>query len=696
MSNFIDAKKRSELEALANEYNSVNNKTDLVSFPSDHRKYCHLVLPNGMRIFLIENNRSQTASAHLNVEAGSLDEPDSFPGLAHFLEHMVFKGSKKYPDVHEYQTFIQTHGGIYNGCTKEENTEFTFSIGHEHFESTLDRLSEFFTNPILDESASSAEIQIVHEEFERDFSQDAWCIVHIKKMLTNPKHPGYRFDTGNNETLKFSPELMQALRAFHRENYLANKMILILESNFSLREMEAFATKFFGAVPKSNIMPKKRTLPLRYLPDSLNLSIQYASKEKDDYLILEFVFLENSTIDLFHALDFISQMINNPSPHALKDILTEQGFIKEISSKGSPFNSSYFIDDDTQVTFDIGYPITELGKKQIPKIIELTYKYIHFILENCIDPSYFKEIQDLSFIANHFAAGSINPQFMFNLRKNSLDKFFVGTTILRDSTFPEGLIKKLLSQFKMVNMRKIIFQSEDLTEDSVIVEPFMKGKYIKKPLVDLKISKELEEVAFKKPEFNPYVPTHIELINQRDKRFKIPKKILDEDGIRCWYSQDFRFNSTQTSIMCILESNLLKKATKNEDVAIGIYSSLLQQTIEKHLKRHIEQISACFDIECTGRGINIKLTSIYDKHTKIFMDIINLFTGFKVEEDDFENAKAMYIEYLKNKTTDPILEQGISYIDTLLDQDDHPFEQYVQLIKDLTLEFLNDFILKCT
>lgn len=694
MSNIIDAKKRAELEALANEYNGVNNKTDLASFPSDHRKYCHLVLPNGLRILLIENNRSQKASAHLNVEAGSLDEPDTFPGLAHFLEHMVFQGSKKYPDVSEYQTFIQTHGGSYNGYTMDENTEFTFSIGHEHFENALDRLSEFFTNPTLNEAASTAEMKIVHEEFERYFSQDAWCLAQIKKMLTNPDHPGHRFMVGNNSTLKFSLELMQALRAFHKEHYVANKMILILESNFSLKEMEAFATKYFSAVPKLDAVPKKRTLPLRYLPDSLNVRIQYESKEKDDYLALEFVFTEKKSTELLHALHFISLLLNNPSPGALKDLLTERGWIKEISAKGGSFNASYGIEDDAQVTFRVGFPITELGQKQIPEIIDLTLKYINFLQKECVDLTYFKEFRDVALLNNQYSADTSNPNFMLNLRKYSLDKFFTGSNIVKESVFPESLIKKVLGYFKQENMRQIVFQSEALTEDSVIVEPYMKGKYIKKPL-DLKVSKELEQIAFKKPEYNPYIPEKFELIQKTDKRFKTPQIILDEDGIRCWYSQDYKFKVPKVSTMCILESNALKDTTIEEDTAIGIYSILFNQALQKHLQRHISIANSSVEIESTKRGIVIKLIGFSDKHNKIFMDIINLFAGFKVEEDDFESAKAMFIEYFQKKTTDPILEQGFSFVDTLLDQNDYSTEACLKVLQEISLEFLNNFAQKC-
>ena len=63
----------------------------------DHKKYKYIELPNKLKVLLIHDPESQIASVSLDVGAGSWNEPDEYPGLAHFCEHMLFIGSKKYP-----------------------------------------------------------------------------------------------------------------------------------------------------------------------------------------------------------------------------------------------------------------------------------------------------------------------------------------------------------------------------------------------------------------------------------------------------------------------------------------------------------------------------------------------------------------------------------------------------------------------
>jgi secreted Zn-dependent insulinase-like peptidase len=70
---------------------------------------------------------------------GSFADPDGYQGLAHFLEHMLFLGTEKYPDEKEYQAYISRHGGDTNAWTSMENTQYYFSVTADHLEGALDR-----------------------------------------------------------------------------------------------------------------------------------------------------------------------------------------------------------------------------------------------------------------------------------------------------------------------------------------------------------------------------------------------------------------------------------------------------------------------------------------------------------------------------------------------------------------------------
>ena len=86
-----------------------------VQSPNDTKEYRYLELDNGLRTLLISDENADHAAASLDVNVGSLQDPKHRAGLAHFLEHMLFLGTKTYPVAGEYQSFISQHGGSHNG-----------------------------------------------------------------------------------------------------------------------------------------------------------------------------------------------------------------------------------------------------------------------------------------------------------------------------------------------------------------------------------------------------------------------------------------------------------------------------------------------------------------------------------------------------------------------------------------------------
>jgi insulysin len=83
----------------------------------DKKSYRFLELPNKLKILIIEDNTLNYASAAMNVNTGSWNDPDEFEGLAHFLEHMLFQGSSKYQGINYYSGLMSKYGGSGNAYT---------------------------------------------------------------------------------------------------------------------------------------------------------------------------------------------------------------------------------------------------------------------------------------------------------------------------------------------------------------------------------------------------------------------------------------------------------------------------------------------------------------------------------------------------------------------------------------------------
>lgn len=101
-------------------------------------------------------------TAAMDVNVGSLTDPVDVQGLAHFLEHMLFLGSKPFPDENEYSRFLSTHGGHSNAFTTATDTTYFFDVAPAHLGGALDRFSRFFIDPLFDESCTERELNAVH------------------------------------------------------------------------------------------------------------------------------------------------------------------------------------------------------------------------------------------------------------------------------------------------------------------------------------------------------------------------------------------------------------------------------------------------------------------------------------------------------------------------------------------------------
>ena len=133
----------------------------------DKRVYKHVQLPNGVRCILISDKETDKSAASLDVKVGCSLDPKPLYGTAHFLEHMLFMGTEKYPSENEYSQFIQNNGGMNNAYTSLTNTNYHFDCSNEAFEEALDRFAQFFICPNFSESGAEREVKAVDSEFNQ-------------------------------------------------------------------------------------------------------------------------------------------------------------------------------------------------------------------------------------------------------------------------------------------------------------------------------------------------------------------------------------------------------------------------------------------------------------------------------------------------------------------------------------------------
>ena len=95
-------------------------------------------------------------------------------GTAHFLEHMLFMGTEKYPNENEYTEYIKNAGGYNNAFTSLTDTNYHFECSNEAFEGGLDRFAQFYISPLLGESQTEREMKAVDSEYNMSLQADHW------------------------------------------------------------------------------------------------------------------------------------------------------------------------------------------------------------------------------------------------------------------------------------------------------------------------------------------------------------------------------------------------------------------------------------------------------------------------------------------------------------------------------------------
>ena len=227
----------------------------IISPIAQNQNLRYITLSNSLEALLVSDPSTTKSGCAIQVRAGSSNEPKEINGLAHFLEHMLFQGSAKYPANDHFDDFLSRNNGMTNAFTADTVTIFYFDVDGKAFEDGLDIFSHFFIDARLDPAAVDREIYAVNNEYQIDLMKNDWRFMELLKKLANKENPYHRFTIGNYKTLKTIPEsknisLYAELRKFYETHYSSEKLTVTVISSQTLDELESLVTEKFSSVPK--------------------------------------------------------------------------------------------------------------------------------------------------------------------------------------------------------------------------------------------------------------------------------------------------------------------------------------------------------------------------------------------------------------------------------------------------------------
>ena len=164
-----------------------------------------LTLPNLLLVLLVQDNNQKVpnkgepiAYCALAVNVGGFNDPPHRNGLAHFLEHMIFMGSEKYPEEDAFSAHISENGGDCNAFTQYEKTVFTFDVCYSGLEKAFDMLAQNFSKPFLHPEAVDREIKAIESEYQMCIPDDSVRIIQtLQANCAQKDHIFNRFLWGN-------------------------------------------------------------------------------------------------------------------------------------------------------------------------------------------------------------------------------------------------------------------------------------------------------------------------------------------------------------------------------------------------------------------------------------------------------------------------------------------------------------------
>jgi zinc protease len=213
-------------------------------------------LENGMQVVVVTNRRAPVVSHHVWYKIGSADSPYGKSGLAHFLEHLMFKGTKSLAPG-EFSRIVARNGGNENAFTGPDYTGYFQTIARDRLELVMQMEADRMTNLKLGEQEVVNERSVVLEERSQRVDNDPGARLSEQLNATQYYHHPYRIPVigWRHEIESYTRE--DAL-AFYDAWYAPNNAVLIVAGDIDAAELRPLAEKYYGAIPARPVPPRIR------------------------------------------------------------------------------------------------------------------------------------------------------------------------------------------------------------------------------------------------------------------------------------------------------------------------------------------------------------------------------------------------------------------------------------------------------
>jgi len=203
--------------------------------------------PNGARVVLFPEPSRPTISVNMTVLVGSRHEGYGEAGMAHLLEHLVFKGTPTFPDVPKS---LRDHGANFNGTTNVDRTNYfeTLPASDENLEFGIQLECDRLVNSFIKREHLMSEFTVVRNEFERGENSPQGVLSQRVQAAAYEWHNYGKSTIGNRSDIERVP--INNLQDFYRKYYQPDNVVLIVTGQFDEAKAMGYLSKYLGSIPK--------------------------------------------------------------------------------------------------------------------------------------------------------------------------------------------------------------------------------------------------------------------------------------------------------------------------------------------------------------------------------------------------------------------------------------------------------------
>ena len=212
--------------------------------------YQRVTLPNGIRVFTSEITHVRSVSIAFYFGVGARYEPDEISGASHFIEHMLFKGSDRFPDAQTISETIEGVGGVLDAATDKEVTVYSAKVASQHFDLAMRLITDMIRRPLMLFEEVEKERGVIIEELSmyRDSPAD-WVNVLADETMW-PGQPLGREVAGTRETI--SALSRDILLDFKERHYTPSNLVVSIAGNVNHAQVMETLTTLLGDWPAAS------------------------------------------------------------------------------------------------------------------------------------------------------------------------------------------------------------------------------------------------------------------------------------------------------------------------------------------------------------------------------------------------------------------------------------------------------------